>query len=178
VESKTGDDGPPPRADPRGASAAEFQAAIAAELKQASVSIDPGRTEAASTSSTPPAPASFDPSALTIDGLASAWQLPFYLLASLLQLLRIAPEPAPIVAVGRRRAPDLAKPSYVVYVELARRYLQLHPESQLQMAAGATGLNAVGILPELIEAIKDSRRRAGVAEAERPPAPAPPPAST
>jgi len=169
---------PTPAADPRGASAAEFQAAIAAELKQASVSIDPGRTEAASTSSSPPAPASFDPSALTIAGLASAWQLPFYLLASLLQLLRIAPDPAPIVAVGCRRAPDLAKPSYVVYVELATRYLQVHPENQLQMAAGATGLNAVGILPDLIEAIKESRRRAGVAGAQVTPAPAPPPAST
>jgi len=178
VESKTGDGGPPPRADPRGASAAEFQAAIAAELKQASVSIDPGRTDAASTSSSPPVPASFDPSALTIEGLASAWQFPFYVLASVLAFFRIAPDPEPLLAVGRRRAPDLAKPSYVIYEQLAQRYLGFHPENTVHVAVGVTVLDAIGIVPDVIEAVRESRRRAGVAGAQVTPAPAPPPAST
>jgi hypothetical protein len=106
-----------------------------------------------------PAPA-FEPASLTIDGLASAWQFPFYLLGELLHWLRITPDPEPVFAVGRRRAKDLATPSYIVYEHYARQYLGAEPDNQVVAAACVTGLNAIGIVPDVIEAVKLARRRA------------------
>jgi hypothetical protein len=135
----------------------EFRAAIAAELGKADTHVDPGQASAVQGG---PAPVAFDPGSLTLDGLASAWQLPFYVLALGLAWLRITPDPEPIIAVGRRRAKDLAKPSYAVYEYLLREYLGVHPEHQLYGAAGATALNGIGIVPEIVEAVRQARRKA------------------
>jgi hypothetical protein len=136
----------------------DFKAAIAAELGKADTHVDPGQTSPAVQGGS--APVAFDPGSLTLDGLASAWQLPFYVLALGLAWLRITPDPEPIIAVGRRRAKDLAKPSYAVYEYLLREYLGVHPEHQLYGAAGATALNGIGIVPEIVEAVRQARRKA------------------
>jgi hypothetical protein len=142
----------------------DFQAAIAAELKQASPSsVEQAGREApadvGTRTSAPSAPPEFDPSALTEEGLANAWRLPFYGLARLLCLLRIAPEPEPIEAVGRRHAKTMAKASYPIWDYYARQYLNLHPDQTVNVAIGVTALDGIGIIPDLIDAIGESRRR-------------------
>lgn len=133
----------------------DFATAVAAELGQQAPAT-PGASEQPATPAleTP----GFDPAALTLDGLASAWQVPFWLLGWALKMLRIIPEPDPVLAVGKRRATDLARPSYEIYTHYAREYLSINPENTVQVAAGVTGLNAIGILPELTEAIVKSRQ--------------------
>jgi hypothetical protein len=152
----------------------EFQAAIAMELRHGTPAPQgqPGPAPSPPQLVLPPAPAAFDPAALTLDGLASAWQVPFYVLAKILQLLKLIGPAEPIQAVGRRRSMDLARPSYAIYEHYAREYLGIHPENGVQAAAGVTALNAVGILPELIDAIMESRELARTA-AVAPEAPAP-----
>jgi hypothetical protein len=145
----------------------EFQAAIAAELGSAGVTSDASHgagQDPAQPGSPPAQPPPFDPGALTIDGLASAWQLPFYALGKLLHVLRVTPDPEPIYDVGRRRAKDLAKPSYAIYEYCCREYLRLNPDNTVHVAAGATGLNAIGILPDLIDAIARARAKAAAAQ--------------
>lgn len=140
----------------------DFKSAIAAELQQAPSLPEPGTGPQPSEVSpqSGPAPADgFDPSALTLAGLASAWQVPFWALGWILTALKIVPSPDAIVDVGRRRAADLAKPSYEIYAHYARQYLQLNPDNTVHVAAGVTGLNAIGILPDLTEAIVKSRRQ-------------------
>lgn len=174
--SKSGQTTPPVRTAPPAASTSgperpaippdDFRAAIAAELGEATEPqvTQPGQT--AGTDSPPgslsPAPAAFDPAALTLDGLASAWQLPFYGLAKLLQVLKIAPDPQPIITVGKRRAKELARPSYAIYEQLLTQYLGANPQNTLHAAGGVTALNAVGILPDIIDAIGESRRRSAL----------------
>lgn len=139
----------------------DFKAAIAAEL-QAGVTGSNGPGQESMTpqvSPQEPVPA-FDPMTLTMDGLASAWQVPFWALAWLLKILRVIPDPEPVIAVGRRRAKDLAKPSYAIYEFYTRQYLGLHPDNAVHVAAGVTALDAVGIVPEIVEACIRSRRQA------------------
>lgn len=150
----------------------DFKAAIAAELGHASQASEPEEGSQAASCSPPP-PASFDPEALTLEGLSNAWRLPFYGLARLLQWLRIAPDPEPIEAVGRRRAKELAKASYPIWEHYARQYVNVHPDQAVNVSIGVTALDAVGILPDLLDAIGESRRRASKpAAAVQPPAPA------
>lgn len=139
----------------------DFKSAVAAELQQAPLLPEPGQVaETPQVSPQGPAPADgFDPSALTLAGLASAWQVPFWALGWILKALRIIPSADPVMDVGKRRARDLAKPSYEIYSHYAREYLKLNPDNSVHVAAGVTGLNAVGILPELTEAIVKSRRQ-------------------
>lgn len=144
----------------------EFHAAIAAELQAQSTAV-PGPDNVDSASCSPPAPAaSFDPAALTIDGLANAWRVPFYALARLLAWLRVAPDPEPIEAVGRRHAKTMAKASYPIWDHYARQYVNLHPDQAVNAAIGVTVLDGIGIVPDLLDAIGQSRRRASLA-AER-----------
>lgn len=147
-----------PPADRPAIPPSEFQQAIAAELGKADDVSRPG-PDTSTIDATPPAPA-FDPTALTIDGLTSAWQAAFYLLGGLLAWLRITPDPEPVYAVGRRRAKELARPSYPIYEYFTREYLAMNPDNSLHVAAGATGLNAVGIVPDLIDAVMGARRKA------------------
>ncbi len=143
----------------------EFEAAIAAELGRADGSSPTPGPCAADTEPAGPPPAqatSFEPSTLTIEGLEAAFQAPFFLLSRVLAWLRIAPDPEPIRALGKRRAKVLAKPAYAVYEHYARQYLGLHPDNRVHVAIGVTGLNTIGISPELVEAIEESRRRAGL----------------
>jgi hypothetical protein len=111
---------------------------------------------------------------LTIEGLAAAWQVPFWALAWLLRILGVIPDPEPVVAVGKRRAKDLAKPSYAIYEHYTRQYLGLNPDNSVHVAAGVTALDAVGIVPEIVEAcIKSRRSAARVATEGQAPAAAP-----
>jgi hypothetical protein len=147
----------------------DFKSAIAAELQATPIAgATPGPAGDVAQGSPPqesgPAPA-FDPNALTLEGLTNAWQLPFWALGHLLRILRVIPTADPIVAVGKRRAKDLAKPSYTIYEFYTRQYLGLHPDNQVHVAAGVTGLNATAILPELVEAVMDARRRSALAAA-------------
>jgi hypothetical protein len=152
----------------------DFKAAIAAELHQADVS-SPGQAETQPSEAANPGQASsFDPSSLTIEGLEAAFQLPFFVLARVLAWLKIAPDPLPIRELGKRKARVLAKPSYAVYEHYARQYLGFHPENGVHVAIGVTGLNTVGISPDLVEAIEESRRRAA-AKAPTPPSQSGPP---
>lgn len=154
----------------------DFRAAIAAELGQApNVSPEPGPTPCDGLPCPSQAPAGgFDPNALTVEGLTAAWQVPFWALGHLLRLLRIIPSPDPILTVGKRRAKDLARPSYVIYEHYTRQYLNLNPENEVHVAAGVTGLNLAAIVPELVEAVLDARRRSAAAPAGQggPPTPA------
>jgi hypothetical protein len=143
----------------------DFKAAIAAELGQRGPS-QPGRV--------PAAPAAFDPAALTLDGLANAWQLPFYAVARLLQWLRIAPIAEPIISVGKARAAVMAKASYPIYEHYARQYVNVHPDQAVNASIGVTVLDGIGIVPDLIDAIIESRSTAAKAAART----APPPAAT
>ncbi len=142
----------------------EFESAIAAELGKADGSSPTPGPCAAGTEPAGPPPAQatsfFEPSTLTIEGLEAAFQAPFFVLSRVLAWLKIAPDPEPIRALGKRRAKVLAKPSYAVYEHYARQYLGLHPDNRVHVAIGVTGLNAIGIAPELVEAIEESRRRA------------------
>jgi len=60
--------------------------------------------------------------------------------------------------VGRRRARDLARPSYEIYRHLLTDYLKLNPDNQVHAAAAVTALNGIGIVPELTEAIVKARK--------------------
>jgi len=144
----------------------EFTAAIAAELQTSqpgSPASSPHGGDAPACDSPSPA-ASFDPAGLTLDGLAAAWQLPFYALGVALRAMRVTPDPEPIFAVGRRRAKDLAKPSYPIYEHYMREYLAVNPDDTVGVAAGATALNAIGIVPEIIDAVVKARRKAAAAQ--------------
>jgi len=162
---------PPGLADRPAVPPGEFEAAIAAELGNTETIACPGPAPSGVTAQ--PAPAQFDPGALTLDGLASAWQCAFYALGTALAWLRITPDPEPVYAVGRRRGKELAKPSYVIYEHYTRQYLQLNPENTVHVAAGATGLNAIGILPDLIDAVIGARRKAAAKAAQGQPTPVP-----
>lgn len=143
----------------------DFAAAIAAELGQAP-SADPGPAGDVAQGVSPQQSAPetlFDPNALTLEGLMNAWQVPFWALGHLLRILRVIPTADPIVAVGKRRAKELAKPSYAIYEFYTRQYLGLHPDNQVHVAAGVCGLNATAIVPELVEAVMDARRRSAAA---------------
>jgi hypothetical protein len=158
----------------------EFTAAIAAEL-QASQPGPPASSphgDDATACESPGPAASFDPAGLTLDGLAAAWQVPFYALGVGLRWLRVTPDPEPIFAVGRRRAKDLAKPSYPIYEHYMREYLAVNPDDTVGVAAGATALNAIGIVPEIIDAVVKARRKAAAAQPQpQPPVPIPGPLS-
>jgi hypothetical protein len=146
----------------------EFKAAIAAELASA----DPtgsSLSEPGPTAAQPAAPAPFDPNALTLEGLTHAWQVPFWALGHVLRILRVIPSADCVIEVGKRRAGELAKPSYAIYEHYTRQYLGLHPENQVHVAAGVTGLNAAGILPDIVEAVIEARRRAAAAPARATP---------
>lgn len=151
----------------------DFKAAIAAELGKASEL--PGPDNVGSASCSPPVPAaSFDPAALTLEGLANAWRLPFYGLARLLAWLRIAPDQEPIEAVGRKHARVMAKASMPIWEHYSRKYLDVHPDQAVNVSIGVTALDGIGIVPDLIDAIGQSRRRAARnAAAVQPPASAP-----
>ena len=141
----------------------DFKAALAAELGKAaageqSASPGPGQSGDSLTADSTPAPG-FDPNALTLDGLANAWRLPFYGLARLLQWLKVAPDPEPIEAVGRRRAKELAKASYPIWEYYARQYVDVHPDQAVNVAIGVTALDGIGIIPDLIDAVSQSRKR-------------------
>jgi hypothetical protein len=158
----------------------DFKAAIAAELAKEQPA-QPGRVPDADPSSggPPTAPAGFDPAALTLEGLANAWQLPFYGLAKLLQVLRLAPSPGPIIAVGKSRAPEMAKASYPIYEHYARQYVNVHPDQAVNASIGVTLLDGIGIVPDLIDAVMESRADAARAAARTaPPQPDPVPASS
>lgn len=153
----------------------EFTAAIAAELRnsQAGQSASSSHANDAAPDTAAP-PASFDPNSLTIDGLASAWQCAFYALGTLLYWLKVTPDPEPVYAVGRRRAKDLARPSYAIYEHYLREYLAVNPDDTVGVAAGATGLNAIGIVPDLIDAVVKARHKAAAAaQTQRQPTPVP-----
>jgi len=142
-------------------SADDFNRAIDAEIATGSTPPGPGQDAPAPQAGDTPQPVPvFDPSSLTIEGLAGAWQVPFWALAWTLKILRVIPDPEPVIAVGRRRAKDLAKPSYVIYEHYARKYLGLNPDNGVHVAAGVTALNGVGIVPEIVEACLKSRRQA------------------
>lgn len=98
-----------------------------------------------------------------MDALASALQAPFYALAWLLAVLGIAPDPAPIVAVGQRRAPEFAKATYPIYEYLAAKYIGAHPDQVVNASLHIVVLDGIGLAPDLAEAIQESRRRAAVA---------------
>lgn len=150
--------------------AEDFDRAIAAEL--GGVQAEPGQESASSVSTTgatnEPVQAVFDPGSLTLEGLASAWQVPFWALAWGLKVLGLIPDPEPVIAVGKRRAKDLAKPSYIVYEHYARHYLGLNPDNGVHVAAGVTALNGVGIVPEIVEACLKSRRAGKAAAVQGP----------
>jgi hypothetical protein len=111
-----------------------------------------------------------------MEGLQHAWQTPFYVLAMVLRFIGLAPDPQPILAVGRKRAAELAKATYPVWDYYARQYLHVHPDQQVNVSIGVTVLDAIGIGPDLVEAIYASRANAAKAAAAPGPA-GPPPAS-
>lgn len=150
----------PETIDPR-----DFRVGIAAELGELAAatdgfSADPGQGSNQPASSAPaPEAAGFDPAALTMEGLANAWRLPFYALARLLAWLRIAPDPEPVAAVGRRHAQALAKASYPIWEYYARQYVNVHPDQAVNVSIGVTVLDGIGIVPDLMDAIEESWRR-------------------
>jgi hypothetical protein len=154
----------------------DFRAAIAAEMQSCNAGVgsdQPGQQEPAPPQASPQAAPAFDPSTLTTEGLTAAWQVPFWALAWALKILGVIPDPEPVIAVGKRRAKDLAKPSYAIYEHYTRQYLGLNPENSVHVAAGVTALDAVGIVPEIVEACIKSRRSAVrvTAEGQAPSAP-------
>lgn len=152
----------------------EFHSAIERELQRAGTAELPGTSPAstgpAQTATDAPGTPPFEPSALTLDGLASAWQCAFYALGQVLLWLHVTPDAEPIYAVGRRRAKDLAKPSYTVYEHYTRTYLGMNPDNEIHVAAAVTVLNGVGIIPDLVDAVVTARRKEAAKRASPPPA--------
>jgi hypothetical protein len=151
----------------------EFQAAIAAELnKTFSLSSGPGAVPYSEgsadthTVSSSPGP-TFDPAALTLDAMAAALHLPFYILAWVLQLFRVAPDPGPILAVGAKHAPTLAKAVYPIYDHYARQYIGEHPDQVVNVSIHVAILDAVGIVPDMIDAVNESRAKAAARQQQQ-----------
>jgi len=72
--------------------------------------------------------------------------------------------------VAEKRAPDLARPSYVLFEHYAKQYAGMDPDNPISLAWAATGLVAASIAEELTEVIVVSRQLAR----QRRQAPAPP----
>ena len=84
-------------------------------------------------------------------------------------------DPAPIIAVGKDRADVMAQASYPIYEHYARQYVNVHPDQAVNASIGVTALDAIGIIPDLIDAIMVSRADAAQAAARTaPPQPAAP----
>ncbi len=151
----------------------EFTAAIAAELGKTDTDADQasraaGQGPAVPAGSPNPAPPSpFDPSALTMQAMADALQLPFYAMAWLLSVLGIAPDPDPVTAVGKIHAPALAKAVYPIYDYYARQYIGEHPDQAVNACIHVSILDGVAIVPDLVEAVRISRINAAAARAQQ-----------
>ncbi len=107
-----------------------------------------------------PAPASSDVDPLlTKEAWEGVLRVPFKMLAEAVQ--------APGVAeIGRKRARDLAKPSYVIFEHYAKEYLAMSPDNPLSFAWVATALVGIDIAGDV--GMEIARARAGRKAAELP----------
>lgn len=146
------------KAEPR--SVEEFNAAIDAELKQTSDSFpsqDPPADGAdrVGTSQQAPAGPLEDEALLTRSAWEGVCRVPFRTLGLVLCTLGVIDKDGQ-TAIGnlaKKRAPDLARPSYVIFDHYARRYASMNPDDPVSLAIVATGLVAADIAEELAEII-------------------------
>lgn len=146
------------KAEPR--SVDEFNAAIDAELKQTSDSF-PSQDRPADgadrvgTSQQAPAGPLEDEALLTRSAWEGVCRVPFRTLGLVLCTLGVIDRDGQ-TAIGnlaKKRAPDLARPSYVIFDHYARRYASMNPDDPVSLAIVATGLVAADIAEELAEII-------------------------
>ena len=99
---------------------------------------------------------------LTREAWEGVCRVPFRTLALLLGMFGIVPDVGQkaIAAVGKKRAPDIARPSYAIFEHYARKYAEMNPDDPVSLAWAATGLVASDIAEELAEVIVVSRRLA------------------
>jgi len=159
-------------------SVAEFNQAIDAELGNAAgdQTSSPPTGDRSTPADSGPHSNQADPQSTLGDALLTrdAWQgvlrVPFRALALILSsigLIEVRGAQA-IKLVGEKRAPDLARPSYVIFDHYARKYAEMNPDDPLSLAWAATGLVAADIAEELAEVIVVSRRLAAQEKQKRP----------
>jgi len=152
---------------------AEFNAAIDAELSQRvgtpfSTPADRPVDEAdrVGSSNEQPAGPAGEEALLTRQAWEGVCRVPFRTLALCLRVLGIIEDQGQ-AAIGKlavKRAPDLARPSYVIFEHYAREYARMNPDDPISLAIVATGLVAADIAEELTEIIVVSR---AIAKRER-----------
>lgn len=154
-------------------SVAEFNAAIDAELKQRAGS-PPSATAGRPADATDrvgapieaPAGPVGDEALLTRQAWEGVCRVPFRTLGLCLRALGIIEDQGQtaIAKLAVKRAPDLARPSYVIFEHYAREYTRMNPDDPISLAIVATGLVAADIAEELTEIIVVSR---AIAKRER-----------
>jgi len=88
--------------------------------------------------------------------------VPFRTLGLILHWIGLVPQDGQVAIgkLGAKRAPDLARPSYVIFEYYAKKYAELNPDDPVSLAIAATGLVAADIAEELTEVIMVSRQLA------------------
>jgi len=152
----------------------EFNAAIDAALssKGAAALGSPAEGQAAEASDRvgsvqeqPPGPIA-DEVLLTRQAWEGVCRVPFRTLAWILRASGTIEDQGQ-AAIGKQataRAPDLARPSYVIFEHYAKEYARLNPDDPISLALVATGLVAADIAEEIMEIILVSR---GIAKRQR-----------
>ncbi|NLZ06659.1 MAG: hypothetical protein GXY19_15950 [Phycisphaerae bacterium] len=145
---------------------AEFNAAIDAELSQrvGTLSSAPADRPADTSdrvgpSIEQPAGPVGDEALLTRQAWEGVCRVPFRTLGLCLRALGVIEDQgqAAIGNLAKKRAPDLARPSYVIFEHYAKQYTAMNPDDPISLAIVATGLVAADIAEELTEIIVVSR---------------------
>lgn len=159
---------------PEANSVEEFNAAIDAELKQRVGSPDSAAADnrpvdvadRVGSSNEQPAGPVADEALLTRQAWEGVCRVPFRTLGLCLRAVGIIEDQGQtaIAKLAVKRAPDLARPSYVIFEHYAREYARMNPDDPVNLAIVATGLVAADIAEELTEIIVVSR---AIAKRER-----------
>jgi len=145
---------------------AEFNAAIDAELKTRVGTLSSAPTDRPADTSDRVGPSIEQPAGpvgdealLTRQAWEGVCRVPFRTLGLCLRALGIIEDQGQtaIAKLAVKRAPDLARPSYVIFEHYAREYTRMNPDDPISLAIVATGLVAADIAEELTEIIVVSR---------------------
>jgi len=147
------------------ASVDEFTRAIEAELRpQGIVSMPSGSGQASESA----AQSADDDALLSRQAWCGVCRVPFRVLGRVLVSTGVISQADGIIAVGDKRAPDLARPSYVLFLHYAKEYARLNPDDPISLAWVATGLVGADIAEEIAAAILADRARGKDASAREP----------
>jgi len=152
----------------------EFNAAIDAALSGKSVASSSvaaegqaadGADRVGAVGEQPPGPIA-DEVLLTRQAWEGVCRVPFRTLAWILRASGTIEEQgqAAIGKLATARAPDLARPSYVIFEHYAKEYARMNPDDPISLALVATGLVAADIAEEITEIVLVSR---GIAKRQR-----------